>query len=96
MVLDLEYPAKSLKAGEQGNVRFRVDVTSRGKPENCVILESSGFPNLDKATCESVVDGLRFTPATDANGKRVRGTYTRLVRWIIPGAFACEHPYPAC
>jgi protein TonB len=83
-VPDNDYPTESLKAGEQGTVEFKVDVNADGRAENCVILKSSGFPRLDKATCDVVVRRARFKPASDGNGAPIRGTWSNKMNWVIP------------
>lgn len=77
------YPKESLKAGEQGRVGFTVEVTEAGRGTNCKVTESSGYPRLDKATCEQVEAYGRFRPAEDANGKPIRGSYSGHVNWVI-------------
>ena len=74
-VPDNDYPTESLKAGEQGTVEFKVDVTIDGKPENCVIVKSSGYPRLDKAMCDLFLRRAHFKPATDDKGAPLRGSY---------------------
>jgi protein TonB len=78
------YPPESLKAGEQGTVDFRVDVSETGIPENCVILKTSGYPRLDQATCDLILKTARFKPALDLDGKPTRATFTSKTKWVIP------------
>jgi protein TonB len=80
-----DYPARALREERQGTTRFRVTVGAHGRVRNCEIVASSGSPDLDAATCANVARRARFTPATDATGARVSGSYSNAVRWEIPG-----------
>lgn len=82
---DNDYPTESLKAGEQGTVAFRLDIDAEGKASNCVVVLSSGYPRLDKATCDVMIRRARFTPATDATGVPGKGIFSSKVKWVIPG-----------
>jgi protein TonB len=79
-----DYPARALREERQGTTRFRVTVGAAGRVRNCEIVASSGSPDLDAATCANVARRARFSPATDASGARVGGTWSSAVRWVIP------------
>ena len=79
-----DYPARALREGRQGTTRFRVTIGTDGRVRNCEILASSGSLDLDAATCANVARRARFTPATDASGTRVGGSWSSAVRWVIP------------
>ena len=79
-----DYPARALREERTGTTRFRVTVGTDGRVRNCEVLTSSGSPDLDAATCANVAHRARFTPATDAGGARVNGSWTSAVRWVIP------------
>jgi protein TonB len=80
-----DYPASDLRSGHQGVTRFTLSIGADGRVLSCAIARSSGFPGLDKATCDKVSQRARFDPATDNTGSRVAGTYTGSIRWQIPG-----------
>lgn len=79
-----DYPARDLREGNQGITRFSLAIDANGAVQSCTVVTSSGFPGLDKATCDNVARRARFEPATDGEGKRVGGTYTSAIRWQIP------------
>lgn len=79
-----DYPASDLRQGHTGKVRFRVSVDANGRVGGCTIVESSGYPGLDAATCRNVSRRARFQPATNAEGDRVAGSFTGTIRWMIP------------
>ena len=80
-----DYPSAAIRTGEEGAVKFALDVSATGAVTGCRIVESSGFADLDAQTCASAMIHARFDPAVDAHGKAVAGTYVRRMRWTLPG-----------
>lgn len=83
-VLPGDYPDAARQAGKEGSVRFTLQVDATGAPAGCTVAQSSGDMSLDEATCRLITQRARFTPATDAKGKPVAGSYTNTVRWVLP------------
>jgi protein TonB len=83
-VTHADYPREALRRGEEGTVKMRYDVNVEGRVENCVVVQSSGSPTLDHASCENVTRRARYIPATDANGKPIRSHGSRTITWVIP------------
>lgn len=83
-VVTNDYPTAALREGREGTASFTVDVTEQGRAENCVITQSSGWADLDEATCNVVKLRARFRPKTDQDGKPIRGTFSSKVRWKLP------------
>jgi protein TonB len=79
-----DYPARDLREGNQGLVRFRLAVGADGGVTDCVIVGPSGFPGLDSATCDNLRRRARFEPASDGTGAKVAGSYAGTIRWLIP------------
>ena len=79
-----DYPARDLREGNQGTTGFALTVGTDGRVVACQVARSSGFPGLDKATCDALSRRARFTPASDANGAKVTGRYASSIRWVIP------------
>ena len=79
------YPRLALKRREQGTVHYRVELSRRGEPENCEVIESSGFYQLDAATCRLIGRYATFKPAT-RDGRPVHSSYEGRVVWQLPGA----------
>jgi protein TonB len=48
----VNYPAESRAAGEQGVVLLRITVNANGRPSAVSVAGSSGFPRLDRAAVE--------------------------------------------
>lgn len=74
-----QYPAASLRRGEGGTVRVRVEVTEQGETGAVDVAEGSGSRALDRAAV-SAVRSWRFRPAT-RGGRPVSDTV------IVPIAF---------
>ncbi len=79
-----DYPARDLREGNQGVTGFSLTVGVDGRVQSCTITASSGFPGLDKATCDNVSRRAHFDPATDGSGNLVASTYSNKIRWLIP------------
>lgn len=79
-----DYPGAALRKEEQGTTRFRVSVGADGRVTGCTVTGSSGFGDLDSATCSLISRRGRFAPATDGEGKPTAGSWSSQVRWEIP------------
>lgn len=79
-----DYPTHDLRAEHSGTTRYRLTIDSAGQITNCAITGSSGWPGLDKATCDRVSARGRFEPATDQSGARISGSFAGSVTWQIP------------
>jgi TonB family protein len=77
------YPRESLARGEQGTVLYHVVIDPRGHPTECEVTASSGFPRLDDATCQMLMDRALFTPSENGRGRHVRSSYDGKVIWRI-------------
>lgn len=76
-----DYPLASWQNGEEGFVRYTVDVDVDGKATDCTIAEGSGYPALDAKTCEVVLERAEFKPALDDENAPVAGSITRTYNW---------------
>jgi protein TonB len=79
-----DYPTRDLREGNQGTTQFILTIDAEGRVEACAVTGSSGYPGLDKATCDNVSRRARFEPATDGGGNRVGGSYKGAIHWVIP------------
>lgn len=79
-----DYPTRELRDGHQGPVRFELTIDAGGRVSRCIVTASSGWADLDRATCDLVSRRARFSPATDSAGNKAAGTYTGTIRWVIP------------
>ena len=83
-VTTADYRSSWINREMVGTARFRLEIAADGKVENCTITGSSGYPELDKATCDLVTRRARFDAAKDETGARTGGSYTSSVRWELP------------
>ena len=79
-----DYPSRALREEREGVTTFRVSVGTDGKVADCQVVNSSGSPDLDQATCDNVRRRARFQPATDGEGSPTAGSYSNRIRWVIP------------
>jgi protein TonB len=78
------YPASARRAGTQGTVTLRVQVTREGLVARVDVEKSSGSPHLDAAALEAV-KAWRFVPA--------RQGAEPLESWVlVPIVFRLEGP----
>jgi TonB family protein len=83
-VLLSKYPARALKAGEQGPVYFNVKLDKKGHPLSCQVTKSSGYPKLDEETCNLVLLHMVFQPVKDESGRDLKPTHEGVINWKIP------------
>lgn len=81
-----QYPPRALAAGEQGLVKFRVEIDEEGNVKSCKVTASSGHVRLDDETCNLIVEHARFKPVLDGEGKAREALHDGLVNWRIPGS----------
>jgi len=80
-----DYPEDALRANRQGLVQVRLAIDAAGKVAGCTVVQSSGTPSLDAATCDILQSRAAFTPARDAAGRPVPDVYLQKIAWRIAG-----------
>lgn len=80
-----DFPEKSLMAGSNGLVRFRLDVGVGGKPTGCSVLYRTNPDEFADLSCKLLMIRARFIPALDAAGKPVKSFYISSIRWVAGG-----------
>lgn len=83
-VLQKFYPQRARLAGEEGIVGFSVRLDQKGRPIGCRVTQSSGFPRLDRETCEIVLAKARFKPFRTESGERVAARSEGKMAWVMP------------
>jgi TonB family protein len=81
---DRDYPLEAIQQGQQGSVLTRLVVGVDGRIAQCAVVESSGYPVLDKRTCEVLVKRVAYEPALNAAGEAVRGMTSIRIVWRLP------------
>ena len=79
------YPATAIPARHSGTTTVLLSVSRRGLVEECRVVRSSGFADLDNAACMALAQRARFIPARNGHGDRIAASITRTVRWAPPG-----------
>lgn len=62
-----------------GFVGYTLLVNEEGRATDCSVTRSSGERALDIETCNLLLRGARFEPATNAKGEPIRGRYASAV-----------------
>jgi protein TonB len=78
-----DYPIEALRSDHQGTVGFTLTIAKDGRVKKCRVTKSSGFRELDRATCNIMRERARFTPALDADGNPVEDTYSSVLTWAL-------------
>lgn len=86
-----DYPDSALRAGEQGTVRYVLDIGANGRVVGCRVVRSSGSSSLDSATCRIMTARSRFTPARDSNGNPAPSQEVQAVAWSLPAEAKVVH-----
>ncbi len=81
---DAMYPPEALSKRHEGQVVVRLNIGTDGLVHGCTVTKSSGYPELDKATCDLLQKRARFDPAKDSAGRAVEDSYTQSVNWRLP------------
>lgn len=76
------YPAHSMRRGEQGSVKVRAVIASDGQVGETVVIASSGSKTLDEATVQ-MIKTCRASPAV-AGGTVVESTIEIPYEWRLP------------
>lgn len=80
-LLSKDFPANALNKGENGLVRFRLDIEPNGTVSDCRILYRTNPDSFADLSCKLIKERARFTPALDSNGSPVKSFYISQVRW---------------
>jgi TonB family protein len=78
-----DYPDDALSHGEQGTAFVRVLIDTTGRVDTCTVLESTGYPDLDRHTCALIQTRAKFVPAEDENGVPVFALCRIPVTWAL-------------
>lgn len=79
-----DYPAESMRLGEEGTTAFRLTIDKAGKVSDCSIRVSSGYDRLDQTACRLLKERGSFSPALDVKGKPTIGYFSNRFVWVLP------------
>ena len=80
LIKSWDYPAGSMSRGEEGISGFKLTL-KKGRAASCKITSSSGFEELDEATCRLAMERAVFDMSTLPKG--AWSTYSNRVSWSI-------------
>lgn len=75
------YPSESIQHHEEGRCTVRLTVLADGTTRDVVLVDSTGYPRLDKACVDSLFPG-KLLPATE-NGKPVDKEIVIPIIWSL-------------
>lgn len=83
-VSENDYPARAIRAEVQGSVVVVIAVDPTGAATGCtpIEIESPGF-GLEDATCRVWTQRATFSPARNASGVAIPGTYRAELNWAL-------------
>ena len=84
-ILPKDFPSQALAEKRQGRVMVELSVSAVGTVEDCQILKSSAYADLDAATCKIASSQANFGPALDVMGQPTAGRIQTRIDWRIPG-----------
>jgi TonB family protein len=86
-----DYPASALRKGEQGTVRYLLEIGADGRVRGCRVIRSSGSSSLDSAACRVMTERGRFRPAIDSTGSPAESEEVQAVAWSLPAEARVVH-----
>jgi len=79
---DSDFPRAIGEAGQGGTVSVRYTVETDGRVGRCVVTRSSGNAELDRITCDLIVQRFRYRPSLDPSGRPVRSQVVEDHTWV--------------
>lgn len=81
-----DMPENAKAAGWVGTTSYQLQFDEAGRVIACDVTGTSGYPLLDRTTCDLLKVRALFNAGKDADGNPVGGTYSDRVLWRAPGA----------
>lgn len=82
LVTSEDYPIESRIRGHSGVSEISLSVNPEGRPTTCLISSTSGYPLLDKATCQVFIDRAKYNLPDDAK-KSAKREALHKIRWAL-------------
>jgi len=67
-----DYPVGSLRMGQSGFVRVRLDIDPTGSIADCHVAQRTDQPEFAAAVCKAILKRAKLDPALDEHGQPVR------------------------
>jgi len=81
-----KYPETARRDGLQGNLVMRFSINKSGRVDSIVVVKSSGYPELDEAARQALMDANPFNPLPD-NWKKEYFTITGTFVYRLYGMY---------
>jgi TonB family protein len=78
-----DYPLTAVHSGQEGSVRVYLRIGADGQLKDCMVVESSGAPALDRQTCRIFWTRGKFIPAHDSQGRAVESASDKRITWKL-------------
>jgi protein TonB len=78
-----DLPQDVLRTGIKGSVRVRVQIDPIGRVDDCEIVESSGYEQLDDSACDTMLRYARYSLALNEEGEPIRGSDEMTIRFDL-------------
>jgi TonB family C-terminal domain len=72
---------RELRRDHGGVIRLRYTIGIDGRVSDCSVIQSSGLPDFDRATCARITARFRFRPARDLEGRPTPFVMTETHGW---------------
>ncbi|NBB53493.1 hypothetical protein GVN24_35060 [Rhizobium sp. CRIBSB] len=81
---EVDYPERAIRAGVEGSVVAVIAVDPTGAATGCTPIEIDALRfGLEDATCRVWTERARFSPARNASGVAIPGTYRAELNWAL-------------
>ncbi|WP_122928130.1 TonB family protein [Sphingobium sp. LF-16] len=77
----VDYPVSGYRTQAAGTVAATLQIDPQGKVSGCTITASSGFAELDAASCAGWTRRAKFVPGSDENGDPIESEYAISRTW---------------
>ena len=77
-----DFPANALNRGQNGIVRFRLDVAADGAVTGCRVLFRTNPDAFADLSCKLLMERARMKPALDAAGQPVKSYFISRISWV--------------
>lgn len=81
-----DYPKESLRQGNNGIVRIRLDIDDKGGVVACRVIGRTSPDEFADLSCKLITQRARFDPALDAQSKPVRSFFVAKILWLSFGS----------
>jgi Gram-negative bacterial TonB protein C-terminal len=77
-----DFPTDALMQGQNGLVRFRLDVDEVGNVAHCRVLYRTNPDSFADLSCKLISARAKFKPALDSQGNPVKSFFISQIRWL--------------